>query len=100
MLDAIGGHHYTPRGDNDFIIFSAFFASFKKEEAYRKAYTSEQSFRKSAEQYIHFYHDVRPHQTLKYQTPQAFEDEYYAKLTENMCSYSAIKNNAFAFLKF
>ena len=31
-----------------------FFASFKKEEAYRREYTSEQSYRKSVEQYIGF----------------------------------------------
>jgi transposase InsO family protein len=60
------------------LLAEAFFASFKKEEAYRKEYTSEESFRKSVAQYIAFYNEVRPHQTLKYKTPQEVEDAYYA----------------------
>lgn len=65
---------------HDNAVAEAFFASFKKEEVYRREYTSEQSFRKSVEQYIQFYNEVRPHQTLKYKTPQAFEDAYQADL--------------------
>ncbi|SFO94005.1 Transposase InsO and inactivated derivatives [Oscillibacter sp. PC13] len=65
---------------HDNAIAEAFFASFKNEEAYRQEYTSEQNFRISVEQYIQFYNEVRPHQTLKYQTPQAFEDAYQAVL--------------------
>ena len=61
---------------HDNAVAETFFATFKKEEAYRREYTSEQSFRKSVEQYIQFYNNVRPHQTLKYKTPQAFEDSY------------------------
>lgn len=41
-------------------------------------YTSEESFRKSVAQYIEFYNEVRPHQTLKYKTPQEVEVFYYA----------------------
>ena len=58
---------------HDNAVAETFFASFKKEEAYRREYTSEQSFRKSVEQYVAFYNTSRPHQTLNYQTPQAFE---------------------------
>lgn len=58
---------------HDNAVAESFFASFKKEEAYRREYTSEQSFRKSVEQYVAFYNTSRPHQTLNYQTPQAFE---------------------------
>lgn len=71
---------------HDNAVAEAFFATFKKEEAYRREYTSEQSFCKSVEQYIRFYNEVRPHQTLKYQTPQAFEEKYYASFIENPCS--------------
>ncbi|MDD5937996.1 MAG: integrase core domain-containing protein, partial [Clostridiales bacterium] len=71
---------------HDNAVAETFFGTFKKEEAYRREYTSEQSFRKSVEQYIQFYNEVRPHQTLKYQTPQAFEDKHYAKFIENRCS--------------
>lgn len=65
---------------HDNAVAETFFATFKKEEAYRREYTSEQSFRKSVEQYIQFYNEVRPHRTLKYQTPQNFEDAFEAAL--------------------
>jgi len=65
---------------HDNAVAEAFFASFKREEAYRREYTSEQSFRKSVEQYVQFYNEVRPHRSLRYQTPQAFEDAYHENL--------------------
>ena len=55
---------------HDNAVAETFFASFKKEEAYRREYTSEQSYRKSVEQYIRFYNELRPHRTLKYKPPQ------------------------------
>ncbi len=67
----------------DNAVAETFFASFKREEAYRKDYTSEQHFRRSVEEYIRFYNEVRPHQTLNYKTPQAFEDTYKPVLPEN-----------------
>ena len=39
---------------HDNAVAEAFFASFKKEEAYRREYTSEQSYRKSVAQYVQF----------------------------------------------
>ena len=72
----------------DNAVAESFFASFKKEEAYRREYTSEQNFYKSVEQYIQFYNEVRPYQTLKYQTPQAVEDKFYCRFIENECSNS------------
>ena len=65
---------------HDNAVAEAFFASFKREEAYRREYTSEQSYRKSVEQYIRFYNELRPHRTLKYKTPQAFEEAYRERL--------------------
>ena len=65
---------------HDNAVAEAFFASFKREEAYRREYTSEQSFRKSVEQYVQFYNEVRPHRTLRYKTPQAFEAAYHENL--------------------
>lgn len=76
---------------HDNAVAETFFATFKKEEAYRREYTSEQSFRKSAEQYIQFYNEVRPHQTLKYKTPQAVEEKYWAQFIENACSNSVME---------
>ena len=67
----------------DNAVAETFFSSFKREEAYRKDYTSEQHFRRSVEAYIRFYNEVRPHQTLNYKTPQAFEDSYKPVLSES-----------------
>ncbi len=67
----------------DNAVAETFFSSFKREEAYRKDYTSEQHFRRSVEEYIQFYNEVRPHQTLNYKTPQAFEDNYKSVLSKS-----------------
>ena len=66
---------------HDNAVAEAFFASFKKEETYRREYTSEQSYRKSVAQYVQFYNEMRPHRTLKYKTSQAFEEAYWASLS-------------------
>ena len=73
---------------HDNAVAEAFFATFKKEEAYRREYTSEKHFRKSVDEYIRFYNEVRPHQTLKYKTPQEFEAVYDGKYIEKLCSNS------------
>ena len=70
----------------DNAVAETFFATFKKEEAYRREYTSEDSFRKSAERYIQFYNEIRPHQTRQYKTPQGFEDAYVKPRIKNSCS--------------
>lgn len=62
---------------HDNAVAETFFATFKREEAYRRDYTSEQDFIKSVDRYIQFYNNLRPHQTLQYKTPQSCEDEYY-----------------------
>jgi len=67
----------------DNTVTETFFSSFKREEAYRKGYTSEQHFRRSVEEYIRFYNEVRPHQTLNHKTPQAFENRYKLVLSES-----------------
>lgn len=73
---------------HDNAVAESFFATFKKEEAYRREYTSERSFCKSVEQFVRYYNEDRPHQTLKYQTPQTFEEKYYTGTLENDCSNS------------
>lgn len=67
----------------DNAVAERFFSTFKREEAYRRDYTSEQHFRRSTAEYIQFYNEVRPHQTLQYKTPQAFEDTYNTVLRKN-----------------
>ncbi|WP_366140828.1 integrase core domain-containing protein [uncultured Oscillibacter sp.] len=61
---------------HDNAVAETFFATFKKEEAYRREYTSEPSFCKSVEKYVQFYNGARPHRTLKHKTPQEYEDAY------------------------
>lgn len=60
----------------DNAVAEAFFATFKKEEAYRRDYFSEADFRKSVDAYIRFYNEVRLHQTLAYKSPSRFEELY------------------------
>ncbi len=67
----------------------AFFSSFKREEAYRRDYTSEKHFRRCTEEYIRFYNEVRPHQTLHYKTPLAYEEQYENRFVEKLCSNHA-----------
>ena len=74
----------------DNAVAESFFSTFKKEETYRREYTSERHFRKSVDEYIRFYNEVRPHQTLKYKTPQAFEAAYQGSYIEKPCSYSNV----------
>ena len=51
----------------DNAVAETFFATFKREEAYRREYTSEKHFRKCTDSYIQFYNEIRPHQTLNYE---------------------------------
>ena len=66
----------------DNAVSETFFSTFKREEAYRREYTSEQHFRRSVKEYIQFYNEVRPHQTLNFKTPQAFGEDYQSKFAE------------------
>lgn len=61
---------------HDNAVAETFFATFKREEAYRRNYTSENDFRKSVDEYIRFYNEKRPHATLAYKTPTRFEEVY------------------------
>ena len=66
----------------DNAVAETFFATFKKEEAYRREYSSEADFRKSVDAYIRFYNEVRPNQTLAYKSPARFEELYGAEKTQ------------------
>lgn len=72
----------------DNAVADTFFATFKKEETYRREYTSAQHFHRSVDEYIQFYNEVRPHQTLKHKNPQAFEAAYRDSHIEKPCPYS------------
>lgn len=64
---------------HDNAVAETFFATFNREEAYRRNYTSENDFRKSAEEYILFYNEKRPHATIGYKSPSRFEELYGKK---------------------
>ena len=66
----------------DNAVAETFFASFKREEAYRRDYSSEADFRKSVDEYVQFYNEQRPHQTLAYKSPVRFEELYGQKRTQ------------------
>ena len=66
----------SPGQPLDNAVAESFFSSFKKEEAYRKDYTSERHFKESVSQYIDFYNNVRTHQSLNYKTPVSFEAKF------------------------
>lgn len=66
----------TPGQPLDNAVAESFFSSFKKEEAYRKDYTSERHFIESITKYIDFYNNIRPHKTNHYKTPSELESKY------------------------
>ena len=60
----------------DNIQIERFWRSLKYEEVYLKSYESMTEARKNIGKYINFYNKNRPHQSLKYQTP---DEVYWAK---------------------
>ena len=50
------------------------FLQFKKDELYRKDYTSEADFKSGTASYFEFYNIQQPHRTLKNRTPYQTED--------------------------
>ena len=66
---------------HDNAVMESFFSSMKRESLYRWEYTSEAAFRKCVFQYIEFYNTMRPHSTLKQQTPAQFEQTYYESVS-------------------
>ena len=66
----------------DNAVAETFFSTFKREEAYRRDYSSEADFRKSVAEYILFYNEQRPHQTLAYKSPVRFEELYGQEKTQ------------------
>ena len=57
-------------------VMESFFSSMKREELYRGKYRSERELRAAIDKYIQFYNTERPHETLRYKTPQQKEDEF------------------------
>lgn len=57
-------------------VMEAFFATMKKEELYRTNYHSIKEFKTCIKDYMEFYNVNRPHSTLSYKTPEAYEQMY------------------------
>ena len=55
----------------------------KKEELYRRHYTSEADLMKGIHRFIDFYNSERPHSTIQYKTPEQKEKEYWNKKKES-----------------
>ena len=66
----------------DNAVAETFFSTIKREEVYRRDYSSEADFRKSIAGYIRFYNEQRPHQTLAYKPPVRFEELYGQEKTQ------------------
>lgn len=60
-------------------VAESFFSSMKREELYRTKYRSESEFRKAVDNYMEFYNIKRPHQKLKYKTPEQAENNFWLK---------------------
>ena len=68
-----------PGNPHDNAVIESFFSSMKREELYRREYTSEHAFREGVAKYIDFYNNKRPHSTMNHKTPAQVEQAYYAK---------------------
>ena len=69
----------APGSPLDNAVAESFFSSIKKENFRRNFYTSLAEFQEAVDKYIEFYNDYRPHQRLKYKTPNQVEESYYNK---------------------
>lgn len=67
---------------HDNAVSEAFFSIFKKEELYRRHYTSEADLMRGIAHFIAFYNAERPHSTLQYKTPEQTEQDYWMKEKE------------------
>lgn len=76
-------HSYSrARNSKDNAVTETFFSSLKLEKLYRITLKSEKEFYNAIADYIKFYNSERPHSTLKYMTPDEFENKYYQNRQE------------------
>ena len=68
---------------HDNAVAEAFFSILKKEELYRRHYTSEADLMRGIHRFIDFYNSERPHSTIQYKTPEQKEQEYWDKKKES-----------------
>jgi len=72
---------FSPKGNPyNNSVMESFFSSLKSEELYRLNYRSIRDFHQHLDRSIHKYNNERPHATLFYKTPNAFEKAFYDEL--------------------
>ena len=65
---------FSRRGKpTDNAMIESFNSSFKREELYRHDYLSVRAFKEKISEYIKYYNERRPHESLNYETPASFE---------------------------
>ncbi len=76
-------HSFSPSGKPCHnAVMESFFSSLKREELYRSNYHSVEEFKGCVKKYMDFYNMERPHSTLKYKSPNAYEALYHDKQSE------------------
>lgn len=65
----------------DNACMESFFSNLKREEYNGKQYEYFDELEESVDSYMRYYNDYRPHQTLKNKTPNQFENDYYAGIS-------------------
>ena len=72
---------FSPAGKPRYnAVVESFFSNLKREELYRTNYRSIDEFKENVKTYINSYNTERPHTSLQYKTPDAYEDFYYKKI--------------------
>lgn len=87
FMNYLSAHNVTqsfskPGTPHDNSVMESFFSNLKREELYRGKYRSERELRAAIDKYMNFYNTKRPHETLKYKTPQQKEEEYARAATD------------------
>ena len=68
---------FSRRGrPTDNAIIESFNSSFKREELYRHDFLSIRAFKEKIAEYIKYYNERRPHESLNYETPASYEQKY------------------------
>ena len=65
----------------DNAVAESFFSAMKKEELKRGEYESKEELLRAINEYVVFYNDERPHQSLSYMTPNQMEAAFFSQGT-------------------
>jgi len=79
----------NPGTPHDNAVAEAFFSILKREELSHNWYNTPEDLENTLRDYIDFYNRKRPHRKLKLQTPDQFEENYWAS-EENGCRQTGI----------